>query len=61
MRHGFAAPTDDGRRHFNVITDRGKPLVLFAYEKQEEAEAAAQQVKASIERRSVKQSLTYPR
>jgi hypothetical protein len=35
---------------FNVTTDRGKPLVLFAYETQEAAEAAAQKVKAAIER-----------
>jgi hypothetical protein len=31
-------------------TDRGKPLVTFGYETQEEAEAAAQQVKAAVER-----------
>jgi hypothetical protein len=35
---------------FNVTTDRGKPLVLFAYETQEAAEAAAKQVEAAIER-----------
>jgi hypothetical protein len=35
---------------FNVITDRGKPLVTFGYETQEEAQDAAQQVKAAIER-----------
>jgi hypothetical protein len=35
---------------FNVTTDRSKPLVLFAYETQEAAEAAAKQVKAAIER-----------
>ena len=36
---------------FNVMTDRGKrPLVLLVYETQEEAEAAAGQVAAAIER-----------
>jgi hypothetical protein len=36
---------------FNVTTDRGKrPLVLLVYETQEEAEAAAGQVAAAIER-----------
>ena len=42
---------DGGDRYgFNVTTDRGKPLVLFAYETREAAEAAAQQVEAAIER-----------
>jgi hypothetical protein len=40
----------DGGYGFNVTTDRGKPLVLFAYETQEAAEAAAQKIKAAIER-----------
>jgi hypothetical protein len=40
----------DGGYGFNVTTDRGKPLVLFAYETQEAAETAAQKVKAAIER-----------
>jgi hypothetical protein len=36
---------------FNLTTDRGKrPLVLFVYETQEEAEAAAGQIAAAIER-----------
>ena len=35
---------------FNVTTDRGKPLVLFAYETQEAAEAAAKQIETAIER-----------
>jgi hypothetical protein len=35
---------------FIVTTDRGKPLVLFAYETQEAAEAATQHVEAAIER-----------
>jgi hypothetical protein len=36
---------------FNVITTEGrKPLVLFAYDEQEAAEAAAQQVAAVLER-----------
>jgi hypothetical protein len=35
---------------FNVTTDRGKPLVLFAYETQEAAEAAAKQVEAAVKR-----------
>ena len=30
---------------FNVTTEPGKPLVSFAYEMQEAAEAAAQQVR----------------
>jgi hypothetical protein len=37
---------------FNVTTDRGKPLVLFAYETQEAAEAAAKQVEAAVKRAS---------
>jgi hypothetical protein len=40
---------DDGYG-FNVTTDWGKPLVLFAYETQEAAEAAAKQLEAAIER-----------
>jgi hypothetical protein len=32
---------------FNVITEGRKPLVLFAYDEQEAAEAAAQQVAAA--------------
>jgi hypothetical protein len=40
----------DGGYGFNVTTDRGKPLVLFAYETREVAEAAAQQVEAAVER-----------
>jgi hypothetical protein len=35
---------------FNVTTDWGKPLVTFGYETQEEAQDAAQKVKAAIER-----------
>jgi hypothetical protein len=36
---------------FNVTTDRGRrPLVLFVYETQEEAEAARGQIAAAIER-----------
>jgi hypothetical protein len=35
---------------FNVTTSRNQPLVLFAYETREAAEAAAQQVEAAIER-----------
>jgi hypothetical protein len=35
---------------FNVITEGRKPLVLFAYDQQETAEAAAQQVAAALER-----------
>jgi hypothetical protein len=35
---------------FNVTTSRGLPLVLFAYETQEAAAAAAQQVEAAMER-----------
>jgi hypothetical protein len=35
---------------FNVTTEQGKPLVSFAYETQEAAEAAAQQVAAALER-----------
>jgi hypothetical protein len=36
---------------FNVITTEGrKPLMLFAYDEQEAAEAAAQQVAAVLER-----------
>ena len=36
---------------FNVTTDRGRrPLVLLVYETQEEAEAAAGEVAAAIER-----------
>jgi hypothetical protein len=35
---------------FNVITEGRKPLVLFAYDEQEAAEAAAQQVAAALER-----------
>ena len=35
---------------FNVTTEERKPLVLFAYETQEAAEAAAKQVEAAIER-----------
>jgi hypothetical protein len=36
---------------FNVIITEGrKPLVLFAYDEQEAAEAAAQQVAAALER-----------
>ena len=35
---------------FNVTTEQGKPLVSFAYEAQEAAEAAAQQVAAALER-----------
>jgi hypothetical protein len=35
---------------FNVSTSRNQPLVLFAYETREAAEAAAQQVEAAVER-----------
>jgi hypothetical protein len=35
---------------FNVTTEERKPLVLFAYDEQEAAEAAAQQVAAALER-----------
>ena len=35
---------------FNVTTSRNQPLVLFAYETREAAEAAAQQVEAAVER-----------
>jgi GAF domain-containing protein len=35
---------------FNVTTEGRKPLVLFAYDEQEAAEAAAQQVAAALER-----------
>jgi hypothetical protein len=35
---------------FNVTTSRNQPLVTFGYETQEEAQDAAQQVKAAIER-----------
>ena len=35
---------------FNVTTEGRKPLVLFAYETQEAAEAAAGQVAAALER-----------
>jgi hypothetical protein len=35
---------------FNVTTEGGKPLMSFAYETQEAAEAAAQQVAAALER-----------
>jgi hypothetical protein len=35
---------------FNVTTDRDQPLVLFAYETEEAAKAAARQVEAAIER-----------
>jgi hypothetical protein len=42
-------PFDSSGYGFNVTTDRGKPLALFAYETQDAAEAAAQQVKAAIE------------
>jgi hypothetical protein len=35
---------------FNVTTEEGKPLVSFAYETQEAAEAAAQQAAAALER-----------
>jgi hypothetical protein len=34
---------------FNVTTNRGNPVVLFAYETEEQAKAAAQQVEAAIE------------
>jgi hypothetical protein len=37
--------TDDGWG-FSVTTERGNPVVLFAYETQQAAEAAARQVKA---------------
>jgi hypothetical protein len=35
---------------FNVTTEGRKPLVLFAYDEQEAAEAAAQQIAAALER-----------
>jgi hypothetical protein len=35
---------------FNVTTEGLKPLVLFSYETQEAAKAAAQQVAAALER-----------
>ena len=35
---------------FNVITEGRKPLVLFAYETEEVAEAAAARVEVAIER-----------
>jgi hypothetical protein len=35
---------------FNVTTGERKPLVVFAYDEQEAAEAAAQQVAAALER-----------
>jgi len=35
---------------FNVTTEGRKPLVSFAYDEQEAAEAAAQQVAAALER-----------
>jgi hypothetical protein len=35
---------------FNVTTEGRKPLVLFAYDEQEAAEAAAEQVAAALER-----------
>jgi hypothetical protein len=35
---------------FNINTEERKPLVLFAYETEEEAGAAAEQVAAAIER-----------
>jgi hypothetical protein len=35
---------------FNVTTDRGKPLVWFEYETEEEAKAAARQVEAAVKR-----------
>ena len=35
---------------FNITTEERKPLVSFAYETQEAAEAAAQQVAAALER-----------
>jgi hypothetical protein len=35
---------------FNVTTSRNQPLVLFAYETREAAEAAAQQIEAAVER-----------
>jgi hypothetical protein len=47
---GDVMSVTDGGYGFNITTDRGKPLVLFGYETQEEAEAAAQKVKAAIER-----------
>ena len=34
---------------FNVTTEQGKQLVVFAYETQDAAEDAARQVKAAIE------------
>jgi len=40
----------DGGYRFSVTTDRGRPLVLFAYQTREAAEAAAQKVEAAIER-----------
>jgi hypothetical protein len=43
-------PVADGGYGFNVTTDRGRPLVLFVYETQETAEAAAQKVESAIER-----------
>jgi hypothetical protein len=46
---GHVMPGGDGYG-FNVTTDRDKPLVWFEYETQEEAQDAAQQVKAAIER-----------
>jgi hypothetical protein len=45
----IAALVADGGYGFNVTTDRGKPLVLFVYETQETAEAAAQKVESAIE------------
>jgi hypothetical protein len=35
---------------FNVTTEERKPLVLFAYETQEAAEAAAARVEVALER-----------
>jgi hypothetical protein len=35
---------------FNVTSERGNPVVLFAYETQAEAEAAANQVQAAVGR-----------
>ena len=35
---------------FNVTTEQRKPLVLFAYDGQEAAEAAARQIAAALER-----------
>jgi hypothetical protein len=46
-----AAKSDGAFRYgFNVTTSRIQPLVLFAYETREAAEAAAQHIEAAAER-----------